>query len=226
MSRRTGLGLATLVALVIGNTLGAGVFTTSGFALEDLGSPTYVLLAWLVGGLLALCGAISYGSLSRLMPVSGGEYYFLSRGVHPLVGFIAGWISLWAGFTGAIAFSAITFEAYLLPASVRDLMPGNLVATLAILLAALAHGLQVQSGVLLQNLAVAMKLLFLAGFMVFVLLSGEVSEWDGVQAWRANPVPEFSLTAFAITLMWVSFSYSGFNASIYVASEVLENSEP
>ncbi len=220
MSNKKRLGLTTLVALVIGNTLGAGVFTTSGFALDDLGSPTYVLLAWLVGGLLALCGAISYGSLSRLMPVSGGEYYFLSRGVHPLVGFIAGWISLWAGFTGAIALSAITFEAYLLPASGRDLLPGNLVATLAILLAALAHGLRIRSGVVLQNLAVAMKLLFLAGFMVFVLLSGEVSNWDGVQAWRANPVPEFSMTAFAITLMWVSFSYSGFYASIYVASEV------
>ena len=78
------LGLASLTALVIGNTLGAGVFTTSGLALEDLGSPLLVLLAWLLGGLLALCGAMSYGALARLMPVSGGEYYFLSRAVHPL----------------------------------------------------------------------------------------------------------------------------------------------
>ena len=194
--------------------------STSGFAMSDLGSPVYVLLAWLVGGLLALCGAISYGSLAKLMPVSGGEYYFLSRGVHPLVGFIAGWISLWAGFTGAIAFAAITFEAYLLPGSMRALLPENLVATLVILLAALAHGLRVRRGVLLQNLAVVMKLLFLAGFVAFVLLSGHVGEWDGVQAWRSSPEPEFSVTAFAVTLMWVSFSYSGFNASIYVASEV------
>ena len=220
MSNKAGLGLATLVALVIGNTLGAGVFTTSGFAMSDLGSPVYVLLAWLVGGLLALCGAISYGSLAKLMPISGGEYYFLSRGVHPLVGFIAGWISLWAGFTGAIAFAAITFEAYLLPGSMRALLPENLVATLVILLAALAHGLRVRRGVLLQNLAVVMKLLFLAGFVAFVLLSGHMGEWDGVQAWRSSPAPEFSVTAFAVTLMWVSFSYSGFNASIYVASEV------
>ncbi len=113
MPSRSKLGLFSLTALVIGNMLGAGVFTTSGFALSDLGSPLYVLLAWFIGGLLALCGAASYGALSRLMPVSGGEYFFLSRVVHPMVGFVAGWISLWAGFTAAIAFSAITFEVYL-----------------------------------------------------------------------------------------------------------------
>jgi APA family basic amino acid/polyamine antiporter len=95
--------------------LGAGVFTTSGFAMGDLGSPVYVLLAWLVGGLLALCGAVSYGALAKLMPVSVGDYYFLSRSIHPLAGFIAGWISLLAGFTGAIALAALALEAYILP---------------------------------------------------------------------------------------------------------------
>ena len=88
MNNATGLGLGTLIALVV------------------LGSPVYVLIGWLVGGLLALCGAISYGALARLMPVSGGEYYYLSRAVHPLAGFVAGWVSPWAGFTGAIAFAA------------------------------------------------------------------------------------------------------------------------
>jgi APA family basic amino acid/polyamine antiporter len=212
--------LFTLVALVVGNMLGAGVFTTSGFALGDLGSPGYVLLAWLVGGLLALCGAISYGSLATLMPYSGGEYYFLSRGVHPVVGFIAGWISLWAGFTGAIAFAAITFEAYLLPTFAASQWPPNAAATLVILVAALAHGRYTRHGVVLQNLAVAMKLLFIGGFVAFCLLSGNILAWEGVTAARTQEGPAFSITAFALTLMWVSFSYSGFNASVYVASEV------
>ncbi len=219
MNNGAGLGLVTLIALVVGNMLGAGVFTTSGFALADLGSPVYVLIAWLVGGLLALCGAISYGALSRLMPVSGGEYYYLSRAVHPLAGFVAGWVSLWAGFTGAIAFAAITFEAYLLPATPEGLLPDNVVATLAILLAALAHGVRLRNGVLLQNLAVGLKLLFIVGFILFVVLNADVTGWDGVAAWRDEPLPAFPVTAFALTLMWVSFSYSGFNASIYVASE-------
>lgn len=219
MDRPRNLGLASLVALVVANMLGAGVFTTSGFALADLGSPGYVLGAWFVGGLFALCGAISYGYLAKIMPVSGGEYYFLSRGVHPLVGFIAGWISLWAGFTGAIAFAAITFEAYLLPRSLAGLVPEHIVASLIIVLAALAHGLRLREGVLLQNASVALKLCFILGIVLFVAGSGNIDEWPGVRAWSVRPTPDFSASAFAVTLIWVSYSYSGYNAAIYVASE-------
>lgn len=219
MSKRTGLGLFSLLALVVGNTLGAGVFTTSGFVLDDLGSPGYVLLAWFIGGVLAMCGAVSYGALAKLMPVSGGEYYFLSRAVHPLAGFVAGWISLLAGFTGAIAFAAITLEAYLVPPSLGDVLPHNAVATGAILVAALAHGLQVRRGVWLQNFAVSLKLLLIGGFTGFALLGSDPGNWDGLQAWRQAAPRDFSLSTFALSLMWISFSYSGFNASVYVASE-------
>ena len=214
------LGLFTLIALVIGNMLGAGVFTTSGFALGELGSPLYVLLAWFIGGLLALCGAISYGALVRLMPVSGGEYYFLSRVVHPMAGFVAGWISLWAGFTAAIALAAITFEAYLLPSGLRETLPDNSLATVVILLAALAHGFQVRHGARLQTATVTLKLLLITGFILFVTLTSDIDQWPGVQAWRQSPGVDFSLPVFAVTLMWISYSYSGFNAAIYVASEV------
>lgn len=217
---RSPLGLYTLIALVVGNMLGAGVFTTSGFALADLGSPAYVLLAWFIGGLLALCGAVSYGALSRLMPVSGGEYYYLSRAVHPLAGFVAGWISLWAGFTAAIAFAAITFEVYLLPAAWQAAMPENVAATGVILLAALAHGLNVGRGARFQNAAVLLKLLLIFGLILFVAVQSDISAWPGVEAWRRSTPPPLSIAAFASTLMWISFSYSGFNASIYIASEV------
>ena len=158
-----------MIALVIGNMLGAGVFTTSGFAMGDLGFPVYVLLAWFIGGLLALCGAVSYGALAKLMPVSGGEYYFLSRSIHPLAGFIAGWISLLAGFTGAIALAALALEAYILPPGVKHLLPQNTMATIVILIAALAHGLQVRHGAILQNTAVVVKLILIAGFVLFAL---------------------------------------------------------
>ena len=95
MKRR--FGLVSAAALVVANMIGVGVFTTSGFALANLGRPEPVLLAWLVGGLLALCGAVSYGALARHIPESGGEYTLLSRTVHPLAGFLAGWISLLVG---------------------------------------------------------------------------------------------------------------------------------
>ena len=220
MPGKPALGLFSLTALVIGNMLGAGVFTTSGFALADLGSPLYVLLAWFIGGLLALCGAVSYGALSRLMPVSGGEYFFLSRVVHPVVGFVAGWISLWAGFTAAIAFSAITFEVYLVPSAWRSLVPENAVASAVILLAAAVHGLSVRGGALLQNTVVVLKLVFICVFILVVFTSSELATWPGVDAWRDSEPGSFSVLAFATTLMWISFSYSGFNASIYIASEV------
>ena len=221
MGQKT-IGLFTLITLVIGNMLGAGVFTTSGFALGDLGSPLYVMLAWFLGGIVALCGALSYGALARLMPESGGEYFFLSRAVHPLAGFIAGWISLWAGFTAAIAFAAITFEAYLLPPSLSNALPHNTLATAAILLAALAHGLQVRYGAVFQNVAVALKLALISGFILFALWSAGSREWAGVEAWASSGEPSLSLPAFATALMWISFSYSGFNASVYVASEVAD----
>lgn len=220
MNISNSFGRPTLIALVIGNTLGAGVFTTSGFAMGDLGSPVYVLLAWFIGGLLALCGALSYGALARLMPVSGGEYYFLSRSIHPLAGFIAGWISLLAGFTGAIALAALALEAYIVPPASRHVIPANTVATITVLLAGLTHGLHVRYGAALQNTAVAIKLVLITGFVLYALLGTSVGAWEGVIAWRNAGPAGFSVSAFAMTLMWVSYSYSGFNASTYVTSEV------
>ncbi|MEX2353070.1 MAG: amino acid permease, partial [Gammaproteobacteria bacterium] len=208
------------VGLVIANMIGAGVFTTSGFAMGDLGSPVQIVLAWFIGGCLALCGALSYGSLSRLMPVSGGEYLFLSRVIHPLIGFVAGWVSLLAGFTGAIAYAAITFEAYLLPDAYRESVPGNVLASMVIIVAALAHGLRIRHGTLLQNIAVVIKLLLIAVFLLFVVFGPSPDSWAGVMAWQESTPGEFSVYTFALTLMWISFSYSGFNAAIYIASEV------
>ena len=111
MKRR--LGLTSAAALIVANMIGAGVFTTSGFALADLGSREIVLLAWCVGGVIAMCGALSYGALARAIPESGGEYTFLTRTIHPAAGFVAGWISLLAGFTAPIAAAALALQAYL-----------------------------------------------------------------------------------------------------------------
>jgi APA family basic amino acid/polyamine antiporter len=219
---KPGLGTTTLVFLVVANMIGAGVFTTSGFAMGDLGTPARVMAAWLTGGCLALCGALSYGALARLYPVSGGEYLYLSRVIHPMAGFVAGWISLLAGFTGAIALAAITFEVYVWPGTLPDMLPENSIATLAILLAALLHGLQARHGALVQNSIVALKLILIGGFIFIALYqatAGLPGANPGLTA-QTGTAGAFSITAFAVTLMWVSFSYSGFNAAIYVASEV------
>ena len=131
-ARRRPFGPTTLAALVVANMVGAGVFTTSGFALADLGSAGRVLAAWVVGGGIAICGAIGYGALARQLTESGGEYLFLSRVLHPAAGFVAGWISLLAGFTGAIAFAAHAFESYVHPLAPG--LPTNLLAVGTIVL--------------------------------------------------------------------------------------------
>jgi APA family basic amino acid/polyamine antiporter len=206
------LGLPSAVALVVANTIGTGVFTTSGFALADLGRPSIVLLAWAVGGLIALCGAISYGALARRFPESGGEYLFLSRIVHPAAGFLAGWVSLLAGFTAPIAAAGLGLHAYLAAAVDVPLRP-EWVGTAAIGAAALMHGLRLRQGVVLQNVAVAVKIAVIAAVVVFGWLRLP-------EATPPAASVDFEVGAFAVTLVWISFSYSGWNAAVYIAEDL------
>jgi len=218
------LGSASLSALVVANMIGAGVFTTSGFALADLHTPARVLAAWLVGGLLALCGALSYGALARRLPASGGEYLFLARLVHPALGCVAGWVSLLAGFTGAIAFAASAFEAYLLPAAARPAwLPADMLAIGVVLLAALLHGRATGLGAWAQNALVALKLVVIVAFLAFAVLASDPQAWQGAALRGADGrIGAFEWGAFAQAVVWVSLSYSGFNAAVYVAGEAIE----
>jgi amino acid transporter len=213
---RRRLGLTSATALVVANMIGAGVFTTSGFALADLGRPEPVLLAWAVGGVMALCGALCYGALARRIPESGGEYTFLSRTVHPLAGFLAGWVSFLAGFTAPIAAAALGLQAYL-AASLGLAGRPEWIGTTAILLAGLMHGLRLRAGVVLQNIAVGVKLTVIGGFVLLGAL--RIPPHAGS---AALPSTELGLGAFAVTLVWISFAYSGWNAAVYLAGEVRE----
>lgn len=211
---RATLGLTSLVCLTIANMVGAGVFTTSGFALGDLGSAHRVMAAWVVGGIIAICGALSYAGLVRHITESGGEYLFLTRIIHPVAGFIAGWVSLLAGFTGAIAFAALTFETYAFPVR-PDWLPAGLAASVMVALAAVLHGVRVQTGAVSQNIVVGLKLVLLCAFLVF---AASVAVTEGA-APAVVPADPLSLSVFAGSLVWISLSYSGFNAAVYVAGE-------
>lgn len=211
-------GLWSATFLVVANMIGAGVFTTSGFSLADLGDRQYVMLAWLIGSIIAICGAISYGQLAQRITESGGEYLFLSRMVHPAVGFVAGWVSLLAGFTGAIAFAATAFESYAIPESIRPgwFQPG-MAGIASILVFGLLHSIVLKTGLLTQNLVVVFKLILLAAF-VAIAFSYYPSGWEGM-AIETEVVP-FSIYALASTLVWISLSFSGFNAAVYITGEV------
>ena len=96
------IGLLTAIAIVIANMVGTGVFTSLGFQVMDIKSPFVILMLWIVGGVVALSGALSYGELGAALPRSGGEYHFLSRIYHPIIGFLAGWSSLLVGFAAPV----------------------------------------------------------------------------------------------------------------------------
>src|SRR5437667_4074166 len=110
-SRRT-IALFTACAIVIANIIGTGIFTSLGFQLAEIHSGFPLLLLWVVGGIAALCGALSYGELSAALPRSGGEYHFLSEIYHPAVGFMAGFVSATVGFAAPIAVTAMAFGKY------------------------------------------------------------------------------------------------------------------
>jgi amino acid transporter len=201
--------------LVVANMVGAGVFTTSGYALADH-ERGVVLLAWLVGGVLAICGCLAYGALGRRFPHSGGEYELLRRTIHPLAGFLAGWVSLLAGFTAPIAFAAAAFGRYLGP--VLGIDAGPWLGTFAILVAGGLHLRGARLGARSQDVVVVLKVVLIVAFLVFgaaQLLGGSSTETVPLP-----PARPFDLAAFAVTCVWVSFAYSGWNAASYVAGEI------
>ncbi|MEM6363150.1 MAG: APC family permease [Planctomycetota bacterium] len=204
----------SLTLLVIASMIGAGVYTTSGFALADLGSPIWVMVAWMIGGLIAICGAIAYGGLAQSLCESGGEYLYLSRFAHPVAGFIAGWVSLLAGFTSAGAFAAIAFAAYAVPNSNDpNGISAAIIAVGLVMICMVMHGTSVHHGLLGQDWLVMLKLLTLGVFLVSTLALTD--RWHGFDEKANTQTPSFA--ALLTSVMWVSLSYCGFNASIYVA---------
>ncbi len=215
------LGLLSATTIVAASMIGAGVYTTSGFTLGDLNDPAWVIAAWIVGGVIAICGAICYGALASEFTASGGEYLFLSRVVHPVAGLMAGWVSLLAGFTGAIAFAATTFAEYLLPGA--ESFQAKMFAVGLIAFAATVHSNGVRPGARIQNIAVVLKVFYIGAFISVAMFCDWPRDEAAELISRANAAPasaiEYAL-AFATSLMWISLSYSGFNAAVYVAGEV------
>ena len=224
------LGLPSATLVVAASMIGAGIYTTSGFSLASLGSPATVIWAWIVGGVIAISGAITYGGLAARYAESGGEYLFLARGVHPAAGMMAGWVSLLAGFTGAMAFAASTFESHLRlwSSPLIDAMPQGAFAVGLIVIAALIHATSLRGGAWTQDAVVIAKLLMIA---LFLGLAFSVrSLWLGLQE-PALPEPGVveqagathwwpGALAFASALTWISLSYSGFNGAVYLSEQI------
>jgi basic amino acid/polyamine antiporter, APA family len=210
---RTGLGLGFGIGLVISNMVGAGVFLSAGYMAQEL-APGPLMLAWLLGAALALCGAMAYAELSRLVQRNGGEYRYLSQLVHPAVGSAAGWASLLVGFAAPIAVDALAAGAFahvLVPA-----LPERAVAALLVGCLTLAHAVGLRSSARTQDALALAKVVLVVGFAAIGLARGD-THWP---TW-SPPVAStgFPFTAFLGSLFFVSFAFSGWNAAAYASEE-------
>ena len=221
--RSSGIGFWTLVSLVVANMIGVGVFTSSGFSMAALGNPGRVMLGWALCGVWAICGAIAYGGLVSRLPQSGGEYLFLSKFVHPSIGFLAGWISLVAGFTAPIAASAKSAAIHILPGTSSGDFSTGLVAAGIVALALCCHlaGLRVAASI--QNSIVAIKLSLLLWILAVAFLMTGSGQWLGGALPERDPawLPKDAASWWILagSMSWLALSYTGFNAAIYVAGE-------
>ena len=211
----------TVTAVVVANMIGTGVFTSLGFQLLDIRSAFALLMLWAVGGLVALCGALTYAELGAAMPRSGGEYNLLRRIYHPAAGFVSGWISSTIGFAGPTALAAMTFAAYLSSAfpggqsdNMRKLMAAGLVAFMA-----LAHATNHRTSGNTQLIFTILKIVVIVAFcLLAVALVGDPQPVSfGPMAGDGTVLTS---AAFAVSLIYVSFAYTGWNAATYLSGEI------
>lgn len=225
------LGFFPATNIVVANIIGAGIFTTSGLLLADLNHPLLMLSLWLVGGVMALCGSLAYGELGATMPEAGGEYIFLSRIYNPLFGFLSGWISFIVGFSAPIAASAIGFSEYLLRAfpHVRDgigvfeaassVVVQKALAITVILTFSLLHARGLKLGINIQNILTVLKVLLVIALIAAGLIIGK-GNFDHLSIGRPVDFQWANWKTMGLSLMWIMFAYSGWNASTYIGSEI------
>jgi len=219
------LKLFSLSNIVIGDMIGAGIFTTSGLLIAQLHNPVLLLILWFIGGAIALSGALSYGELGAKFPEAGGDYAFLSRLFSPLLGFLSGWISFLVGFSAPVAASSLAFSEYMFRILPVESLPQEIdvakkaLAIGIIIVFTLIHYYGLGSGSRVQNFLTVLKIGLISLLLIAGFTFGEGS-FEHFLPQNGSPFPEANLKTIGLALMWIMFAYSGWNASTYVGSEV------
>lgn len=207
------VGLVACATLVVANMVGTGIFTSLGFQVAEIPSRPAIMLMWVLGGLLALCGALCYAELSAALPRSGGEYHFLGRIYHPSIGFMAGLVSVIVGFAVPVALSAMAFGSYL-----QGVFPAvsPLAASVAVVVVVtLFHLRDLRLSSIFQIVFTVLKI----GLILFLIAT--LFRAPAVDPAPSAPWGGYVLTApFAVSLMFTLYAYSGWNAATYILGEV------
>jgi APA family basic amino acid/polyamine antiporter len=225
------LGVFSVIAIIVADMVGTGIFTTSGLVMGNLRDPVLMIGLWGVGGLIALSGAFCYAELSAAMPYAGGEYLFLSRLFHPILGFLSGWISFIVGFSAPVAAASIGMSEYLMGAfpvlSEVDLALDinssvffqKGIAILVVLVFTLVHLQGLKLGSKIHNVLTILKIFLIVGLILVGFLAGEGS----FSHLSVNNAMQYDLSSFksiGLSVLWITFAYTGWNAAAYIGSEV------
>ncbi len=215
-TRAQGISLITATAVVVANMIGTGVFTSLGFQVGDLPSGFTILMLWLVGGVCAFCGAVCYGELAAALPRSGGEYHFLSRIFHPAVGFLSGWLSITVGFAAPIALAAMAFGKYF--STIFPHAPATTWSLVMVWIITLVHVGGVHVAARFQNTATWLKVTLICVFIGagYWLATGQPVRFTPT----ADDVKLITSRPFAVSLVYVMYSYAGWNAATYIVGEI------
>jgi basic amino acid/polyamine antiporter, APA family len=207
--------IITASSIVVANMIGTGVFTSVGFQLSSVQNSWSILLLWVVGGLMALFGAFAYAELGTHFKESGGDYIYLSRVFHPLLGYLSAWAGLTVGFSAPVALAAMACTKYLAPFGLQD---NKWLAIAVIILIGLMHSFTIRHSSRFQNITTTVKVLFIViliflGFFI-TYHSGNAINFDNT--WQQEIVKP----GFAVSMVYVSFAYTGWNAAAYVVDEI------
>jgi basic amino acid/polyamine antiporter, APA family len=225
------LGLFPATNIVVANMIGAGIFTTSGLLMAGLNNPVLLITLWAAGGIIALCGALSYGELGAAMPGAGGEYLFLSKLYSPIFGFLSGWVSFIVGFSAPIAASALGFSEYFTRAVpgleiwlqnngiMGPVLTGKILAVSVILIFTFIHYRGIKYGARIQNTLTLLKILLILILLIAGFSSGK-GDFSNFTEGGSLPPGLAGWKTVGLSLMWIMFAYSGWNASTYLGAEI------
>ena len=209
--------VSTAISFVIASMIGTGVFTSLGYQLVDIQSIFPLLMLWVVGGVVALCGALTYGELGAALPRSGGEYHLLSRIVHPAIGFAGGFISATVGFTAPAVLAAMALGCYF-TAVFTDFDP-NRIALVAILLFHALHMFSIRWGTVFQDASTAIKIILI---LIFIIFGFMIDTPQNISVFPVTGDGQLLFSSgFAVSLVWVSYAYTGWNSAIYISGEIV-----
>ena len=212
------LSLTAAISLVVSSMIGTGVFTSLGYQLLDIQSGFSIIMLWFIGGVISLFGALSYSELASALPRSGGEYYLLSRILHPSIGLSAGIISATVGFSAPAVLAAIALANYLKPIFVN--VNVSILAATVIILLNILHSFSLGVGKSFQVWSTLLKLFTMILFVfagIFFSDKQNISFSPKLEDLKIVLSPEF-----AVNLVWVSYAYAGWNSSVYVVGEIVK----